>query len=306
MPQPTPPPFQSSHEDTTTRLDRQPLPPSADTARMNYQNNPFTIALDGLSGIFRYAKPIGIMFVILSLLGLTGSVASSAYDAMNPAPQPTTETAANPAADLPAEQVIGIIAIVVGIIAVIWLVALLVGTIIKGFVDVAAAAAANKKEITFGQAASQLFRRFPGYLWLQILIGIKTFLWTLLFIIPGIIMSVRYTLAGTAYFARDMKASDALKHSTTITKNNWMTTFASLTLFNLITLGTLSLLVQSGAQSVLFRQLDEYHAANTQTPGAHGLSVAVTVLVWAGVGLSLLMLLAFGGLLATYFISQAA
>ncbi len=57
--------------------------------------------------------------------------------------------------------------------------------------------------------------------WLGILMGLKIFLWTLLFVVPGIIAAYRYSLS---YFVMsenpDITASQAIKRSSAIMKGN--------------------------------------------------------------------------------------
>lgn len=57
--------------------------------------------------------------------------------------------------------------------------------------------------------------------WLQILIGIKVFLWTLLFIIPGIIAAYRYSMAEYILAENpEIKAKEAIKRSCKLMKGN--------------------------------------------------------------------------------------
>lgn len=177
------------------------------------------------------------------------------------------------------EQIVAIIAVFGGIFLVFTLVSFVVSAIFNGLRDVAAAAIAKQQSVSFGEAFTILFSRFGGYLWLQALITIKVLLWSLLFVIPGIIMAVRYSLAGTAFFARDMKANEALAHSTSITKGAWLTTVASYGLLNLITLGVISVLVETGARGTLFRQFDAYQTAGIRKPSPHGLTIGYFVLL---------------------------
>ena len=308
MDQPTPPPFKPSPDATqevSTSSTGQPLPPTGGATSTAYQNNPFFVAVDGISGFFKYAKTIAIIFVVLSVLGALSNIASRLPDAlntMNPESSQASESTASPLFDpnFAHEQVVGIAVVVGSIFIVMAIVILVVSAIINGMRDVSAAAIAKQTETSFGDAVSTLARRFPGYVWLQILIVVKVFLWSLLFIVPGIIMAVRYSLAGTAYFARDMKASDALKHSITITKGAWFTTYSSLGLFNLITLGLIPLLIEPGVRGILFRQYDAYEQAHTQKPGAHWLSILYFVIITLLVILGLLALVALGFVAASF------
>lgn len=307
MDQPTPPPFKPSPAattDTAATPTGQPLPPSSSAPSTAYQNNPFFVAVDGISAFFKYAKTIAIIFTVLSVLGVLSNIASSIPDAlnnMNPESSQANESMASPftGPNFAHDQIVGIAIVVGSIIFVMGIVILLVAAIINGMRDVSAAAIAKQTELSFGNAVKTLARRFPGYLWLQVMIAVKVFLWSLLLVVPGVIMSIRYSLAGTAYFARDMKAGEALKHSTTITKGAWFTTFSSIGLFNLITLGFIQLLIEPSARGILFRQYDAYDQAHTKKPGAHWLSIAYFVL-------TILLAIVFLFLLAALFTFSAA
>lgn len=292
MNQPTPPPFQSatSHAAPTTSSG-QPLPPTS--IDVEYIRNPFSIAIEGIRSLFRFAKPVAIIFLILTVASAVTNFATSAADLAQK--YYTTEESASlydenalPKFDGISSDQLAATFVVLGGIFLIFFVTFIIATIIiNGLRDVATAAAVNNQKISLGQAFSRLFKRLPGYIGLSLLVGVKIFLWSLLFIIPGIVMAVRYSLAGTAYFARDMKATDAIRYSTKITKDGWMTTFASYGWLNIVTLGFIQLLVQPGAQIQLFRQFDHLEQNGGNKPGAHGLSIAYVVLFFLLVGLSI-------------------
>lgn len=304
MAQPTPPESKTIEGETNISGGGQPLPPT-ETGEAVYENNPFKVAIRGIEGLFHYAKTIAIIMLVLSIIGVLSNAISNANDTLNPQSDTSplwggegTGTSSNPdmAGFLTLLLVAGSIILIFTII--VWFVAI----IINGIRDVSAAAVADRKTITLRQAFSTLFKRFGGYVWLQILILVKVLLWSLLFIIPGIIMAIRYSLAGTAFFARDMKASQALKHSTEITKGGWITTFASYGFFNLVTLGFISALIDTGSRSILFRQFDAHHKSNTPKPSAHALSIVYLVLVI----LLVVLFIAGVGLLVTFLANQPA
>lgn len=279
MAQPKPPAFQPVH--STNTPSGQPLPPSKNTRaneEIAYQNNPFVVALDGISAVFAYAKSIGIILVVLSVLSVVGNAASSAVDVLHDSKDKPAAVSATDTSPLDDQQVVTLMVTVGVVLLAVSIVVFLIGSFLKGIGDASSAAASNQTTLSLKQAIAMVARRFPGYLLLQLLIMIKLILWSLLFFVPAIIMSVRYSLAGTAYFAREMKANEALKHSVLITKDAWFTTVASFGLFNLVTLGILSGLVQTSVQGILFRQFDAYQAAGKSKPGPHGLSIAFFIL----------------------------
>lgn len=293
MDQPTPPPFQSATltSEPTTTPSGQPLPPSATDSE--YINNPFSVAITGIQRFFKYAKPIAILFVVLSLLSALTNVATSIADIVNESSSGGYSESAYDGQALPtfegvsSEQLTVILSVMGGIFLMFFVVFVMASIIMYGLRDVAAAAAVNRQQIGFGETFSRLFKRLPGYIGLSLLVGVKVFLWSLLFIVPGIIMAVRYSLAGTAYFARNMKASEAIDYSKKITKDGWMTTFASYGWLNLVTLGFIQLLVQPGAQVQIFSQYDRLEQTGGRKPGAHALSIAFTILYFLMIALVL-------------------
>jgi hypothetical protein len=131
-----------------------------------------------------------------------------------------------------------------------------------------------------------------SYLWLQIIISFKVFLWMLLFIVPGIIMAVRYSLASVAFFdeKKQLRGTAAIRESLRLTKGAWITTYASTTLFNILTLGAMNSAITTAANAVLYKQFEKI--GDDKKPDAHWLSW-VTLLVPA-VALVLLLLLVVG------------
>lgn len=65
-----------------------------------------------------------------------------------------------------------------------------------------------------------------GFILVGFLIGVLVMLWTFLFIIPGIIFAVYYSLAYWAYIYEDKKGFSALKRSKELVKNYWWPVFS--------------------------------------------------------------------------------
>lgn len=244
-----------------------------------YQNNPFFVAIDGIKLLFKHALSVAIFLIVLAVLASSSQSVSTVVDIQNgvltntPEEQQAQDKAAAEAfmstvSHLTSQEWA---AIAMAAIAVL-LIVMIVGVIIGGINDYTAAQLAKNKQTTLGEALKAVIARFPSYLWLHILIGIKVLLWSLLFIIPGIIMSVRYSLAGTAFFHDNKRGNNAIKYSLALTKGAWLTTFASLSFFNLITFGLLQPILQPGIQAVLYRQYTAYDTTKMEKPAAHGLS----------------------------------
>lgn len=246
-----------------------------------YINNPFMITVKGLEWMFNRAKSISILLLILSLLGAVGNYG---FRSMQPTnfdqdQQQLTEEQTkvfnnftHAVQSITLEQWLGIGVLVL----LVLLVVLFIGFWLKGAADFAAAQLAKGKTITIRQALGGSWRRLGSYAWVQIIVGVKVFLWSLLLVVPGIIMAVRYSLAGTAFFAEDdLKGNAAVKRSLALTKNAWTTTFATLGLFNLVTLGLVSSLVDIANNSVLYRQFAD---AGETKPAAHWLSKLILTL----------------------------
>ena len=252
-----------------------------------YENNPFFIATNGLDLLFKKAQSIGIALAIIAGLSLLSSVPSYFVPGPSGQSEPAATAASkadeanfmNTISNIPAEVWI----IVALVILLILTILVLIGTVIKGVTDVTSAHIANDKTITISQALREVFANFWGYLWVQVVMSVKVFLWTLLFIIPGIVMSVRYSLAGVVYFDKKLKGNASVVESARMTKGVWLTTFASQSLLNILTLGLITSILTPGTNAVLYRQFSKLEEPK---PRAHVLSwltliipVILTILV---------------------------
>lgn len=265
-----------------------------------YENNPFFVAVNGLELLFKRAQAIGIVFAVFAALSAFSSLPSAFIPADEPAMTPQQSAKADQEfvdgiASIPAEVWILIAAVIVTVL----LVAIAFGTIISGISDYTAAQLSHDKEVGFSEALRAVFSNFWGYLWVNVVAGVKTFLWTLLFIIPGIIMSIRYSLAGVAYFDKKLKGNAAVKESARLTKDGWLTTFASNSLFNIITFSLLAPLLVPGTRAVLYQQFRDYDASGLAKPKAHVLSWLTLIIPFVLLLLVILLVIAIAAIFAT-------
>lgn len=257
-----------------------------------FENNPFYVATNGLDLLFKKALSLGILFAILSALSLFSGVPSSFFPKSNEQSTLTTTSKSpnadaanfmNAIANVPLETWLFIALIIFVIVAF----ATFVTVVLRGISDVTSAHLARDESIGITDALKEVFRNFWGYLWVIIVTNVKIVLWTLLFIIPGIIMAIRYSLSGVVYFDKKLKGNESVKESARLTKGAWLTTMASQNLLNIITLGFITPLLAPGTNAVLYRQ---YSATPGTKPKAHILSW-VTLIVPIIIAALLLFLL---------------
>lgn len=260
--------------------------------QQSFENNPFYVATNGLDLLFKKALSLGILFAIFSALSLFSGVPSSfipkSDDPSTPITtnkSPDTEAAdfMNAIANVSLETWLFIIVVVLVVVAFVTI----VSVALRGMSDVASAHIARGESIGITDALKEVFKNFWGYLWVIIVTNVKIFLWTLLLVIPGIIMAVRYSLSGVVYFDKKLKGNESVKESARLTKGAWLTTFASQNLLNIITLGFITQLLAPGTNAVLYRQ---YAASPKSKPKAHMLSW-VTLIVPIVIAALLLLLL---------------
>jgi hypothetical protein len=251
------------------------------TPEPQYENNPFNIGLTGIQLLFKNAQQVGIYAAILAGLAFLLNAISSAIDVINTlnTPRVTSTTYSElPSMSISAGNEILIAALVLSFTFLIVIIAFLVGLFLNGILEYTAARLALGEKVTFKQAVAATWKNLPGYIWMNIIKTVKILLWSLLFIIPGIIMAVRYSLSGVAFFAEDKRGNAAIQRSTQITDNAWLTTFAGTGLWNIITLGMIAPIAQTGAISILYKQLRHVTDGNIQKPAAHWLSWLTLIL----------------------------
>ena len=237
----------------------------------HYENNPFYIGLRGIQLLFKNAQSIGIFAAVLVGIGVLLNTISNIIDVVNQMNEPTS-SASDEFIATGSSPDLGIFFIVAGVILLVTFIIMLLCLIPYGVLEYSAARLALGEKVTLKQAFSATLRNFLGYIWVYIIVMVKLFLWTLLLIVPGIIMSIRYTLAGTVFFAENKRGNAAVKRSAELTKGAWFTTFAGHGLWNLITLGQITLIITPSANAILYRQLRDVTDSGVKKPNAHWLS----------------------------------
>ncbi len=227
-----------------------------------YENNPFHIAVNGLSLLFNAARGMAIFLFVLSLL--------SFYSGWSP-----TDTDSDSWKRQVQSMVEGWTTtdwfLAISSVLVIALALSMIAALIGGAASYTSAQLARGKSVRFGEAFHESFERLWSFLWLQVIMSVKLLLWSLLLVIPGIYMAFRYSLANVAFFddSKQLRGNAAIKESLRLTKGAWITTFGANMLFDTITFGTISNLVTPGVSAVLYRQFN----STASKPKPHWLSI---------------------------------
>lgn len=241
-----------------------------------YINNPFFIATEGLRLFFTKAVGIAVLLIIVSAFFHVNAITTPSEPAGQSSSSSINIQGGSNRVEIPgdAAAVIIVLAVMVGAGVVVALIA--AGTILTGISGYSSAQIANGKEALLKDAWKATLDQFWSLLWLQVLTVLKILAWTLLFVIPGIVMAFRYSLATTAFFDKKLKGNAAIKESLALTKGSWITLFGAQTVFGVITLGTINSLVSASTTAILYRQFRT--TPLEKRPKAHGLSIAAFVL----------------------------
>jgi hypothetical protein len=223
--------------------------------------NPFFTTLNGISVLFASAISVGIVLLLINAVSsmLSFSRDDTNFDEINK----SVERVINSPQDF---IVPGLLALVIIVFAIV------VSAMIHGISSYTAAQLSRGNKVTIGTAFYTVLENFGNYLILYVWMNVKIFLWTLLFIIPGIFAYYRYTFAGIVFFDKDLRHEHAIKESIRLTKGGRMTIFASQFLFNTITFQYITTVVDLAANSQLYRIYKDLDNNKTAKPDVHWLS----------------------------------
>lgn len=249
---------------------------------------------NGITLLVQSALGVAVLFLVLSFI-----------DYIRGATRPETERNQSPSQmwDSIVSSTQGLTstdwALAIGAITIIGFAALLISALLGGVSSYTSLQLARGNRVSLRDAFKVAFDNLFSYLWLQIIIFVKLILWSLLFILPGIYMAVRYSLASVAFFddKKNLRGNAAIKESLRLTKGAWITTFSAHALLNTLTFYIFTNIISTAANTILYRQYNTL--GDKQKPDAHPLSwivfiVPITLLVMVIAGV--LSLLSTGGL----------
>ena len=221
-----------------------------------YLTNPFTLGIEGVKLL--YNKGRGVFWLALAA-GILGLITNSV-----PAPSEESDTQS-----LSGQEAVGVLILIFFVLAA--LLALFV--IVWGMFGYTSSELTKNKHVKFSDAFKVSYKNFWRIALVIVIMSLRIIGWTLLLIIPGIIMSVRYTLSAVVIFAEPgLSAGQVVTRSAELTKKAWFDTFASQTLLSVLSFGILSSNIQTGVQAILYKQLSELKKSGSEKPPTHWLS----------------------------------
>lgn len=230
--------------------------------------NPVEATMHGTLLVAKKAKGVILGLFTLALLGTILTTVISFAQEMTRVTQPV----AVESQELTQAQ-IAALPPVIAFLMILALGAILIGVYVSAVLDYISAKSAQGKNIPLMDALKTAFQQYGGYLLVMCIVFVRTLLWSLLFIVPGIYKSYRYGFAGVAYFSDPEKyrGATAVDYSYAITRNSWITVAGSTSLVNMATsLAALPLLL--GLRTELYKVLSDMHEKQEAAPSPHWLS----------------------------------
>lgn len=267
-----------------------------------YDSNPFTLSFNAFSKFMQFNSGWGIVLIAMALLSGLVNILSSFIDVMSNYDSAHAISIVQPATigsiGFPE---FGILLAIFIFVFVIILVALVVGTVISTFIqgmfNYVALKSIEGHKVSFNEAMDAVSKRFMRLFLSNLLATLKILGWTMLFIIPGIIASLRYALLSFVIMDdpvenKDVKSShDRVK---LLTRGRLMEVFGINTVGSLIPI--IGTAITTAGNGALYRQLQTYGDNNLEKPKIHwlnyiGIIIIGTVVVLISILLILLLAL---------------
>lgn len=229
--------------------------------------NPFSVTIEGLTLLFSRAQSIALFLIAVIIVGFIFNMTTPAPEFTKDSTGKATEEFIKNAFQAPPE--VQLTWVGMGLVLALFYMA--VTTMLHGISSYAALQLSKNNEVKLSEAFNAVLENFGRYFVMYFLMNLKIFLWSLLFIIPGIIAYYRYSFAGILFFDPDKKlrGNEALAGSSRLAKKGLLTIFASQFLFDVITFFYANRLITLSSQSVLYREYAALEAANAKKPSAH-------------------------------------
>lgn len=295
--------------------------PNDQTVSKPYDSNPFSLAFNSFMRMFNTNTGWAVVFLIFALLGamvqFAGNIADIAsttstdyeqqsttrqYEAddngITPLGSDTNEldefsTAATDSDTSTAAVILLVVGISLIVLVFVGVMAA-AGVFITGMFTYVALQSEKGKAVQFSEAWGATVKRFWRLLGAQLLAGLKIFGWTLLFIVPGIIAALRYTLLPYVVMstAEDEKGIKNTHNKTkSLVKGRLMEVFGIATVAVIIPF--IGSMLELTGNAALYTQLQHYNEKGLEKPKVHWLNYLGLILI----ALLVLFALFIGGII---------
>lgn len=272
-----------------------------------YDSNPFTLAFNSFMRMFNTNTTWAVVFLIFAILGALGQFAGNVadlasttnetrYEQSESVPWDTTTGDKNgnylldtkpesgaPTSNDDALSTLAIVSLVLFVSALVLVfigAVYAIGTFISGLFVYVAIQSEKGKSVTFSEAWNAVAKRFWRLLGAQLLAGLKILGWTLLFIVPGIIAALRYTLLP---FVVMETAADEKGIKNTHDKTKAVVKGRLWEVFGIGTVATIIPFIGSMLQltggAALYTQLHHYNEKGLEKPKIHWLNYLGAILL---------------------------
>jgi len=264
-----------------------------------YDSNPFTLSFEALGRFFKFNVGWAIVIISLAFFGFLGQIGQSVVDMNN---REETSSYQNESEELFADfktpdesfETAAIIAIVVGVIVVTSIFVIIgsaIGVYVQGMFSYVALASEKNKSVGFSEAFQEVAKRFWRLFGSQLLASLKIFAWSLLFIIPGIIAALRYSMLPFVIMSSDSSTKGiglAHKQTKELVNKRLFEVFGVAFVGGVIPV--IGSLVSLSGKAALHNQLYAYNQANQVKPPIHWLNYLGLVLAAVFVILMILII----------------
>lgn len=255
-----------------------------------YNSNPFTLAFDAVGRLFKYNSGWAIALIALSALSTLVQLVDSIASSYNSTPEVATSSANSASPEV--ATIIAIVIVVAVFLFVVLAIASVIGTYIQGMLSYVALKSEEEKSVSFSEAFQATTARFWRLFAAQLLAGLKIFGWTLLFIVPGIIAALRYTLLPYVIMSEpESEKGIGASHTTTKTlvKGRLMEVFGVATVSSIIPI--VGSIIGMSGNAALHNQLAVYNQKGLEKPKIHWLNYLGLILLGALFAFTIFILL---------------
>lgn len=248
----------------------------------SYNSNPFTLSFNAFGRLFKHNTAWAVVLIVFGVIGFLINMVSNLAQLF--AENTSSSTTSSYSQSSSPEFAIIIAAIIfIGVILLVFSVAYItVYTYIKGMFAYVALKSEEEKSVDFKEAFDAVSKRFWRLLLSSILAQLKIIGWTLLFIIPGIIASLKYSLLPYLIMSEsesEKGIKDSHDKTKAVSKNKLMEVFGVSTVGALIPI--IGSVIDLSGKAALFNQLSYYNQNNLEKPKTHWLNYIGLMLIGA-------------------------